>query len=105
MIRRQRPTARRRGSCARRGAILTDPPGFCHSAFAQSSTPGVSRSKRCSRTSGVRPIRSSTEVPARSAEFNVEGDDMLGKYDRTSPDYINGPCGVKTGPRKRVDHF
>src|SRR5438132_1026907 len=39
---------------------FTDPPGFCHSAFAYSSTPGVSRSKVCRRTSGVRPIMSST---------------------------------------------
>src|ERR1044072_3214768 len=41
---------------------FTEPPGFCHSAFAYSSMPGAtSCSKQCSRTSGVRPIMSSTD--------------------------------------------
>ena len=73
----------RRGSCDRASALpvaspsriiraaarsFTDPPGFCHSAFAYSSTPGVSRSNWCSRTSGVRPIMSRTDEPgARSS--------------------------------------
>ena len=69
---------------------FTDPPGFCHSAFAYSSTPGVSRSNWCSRTSGVRPIRSRTDEPAARSSDNVDGtdEDMTMIYDRTSPDYI-----------------
>src|SRR5215218_2387297 len=43
---------------------LTEPPGFWNSAFAYSSTPGVSSPKPRSRISGVRPIRSITESGA-----------------------------------------
>src|SRR3954447_20301997 len=55
---------------------FTEPPGFCHSAFAHSSTPGVSRSNRRRRTSGVRPTRSNTEAPTRSVAFDAAGEDI-----------------------------
>src|SRR5437762_4885108 len=57
---------------------FTEPPGFCHSAFAYSSTPaGTSRSNLCRRTSGVRPIMSRTdELSGRSTNEDSEvGDD------------------------------
>src|SRR3954469_11135968 len=57
---------------------LTDPPGFCHSALAYSSTPGVSRSNRASRTSGVRPISSRTDDAARSVAGAGVGDEDMG---------------------------
>src|SRR4249919_259549 len=73
---------------------FTEPPGFCHSAFAYSSTPGVSRSKCCRRTSGVRPIRSTTDAAARSVR---EGDVEDMKYATGAVrDYINGLDAVKT---------
>mgnify|MGYP003694255099 CR=1 FL=1 len=62
---------------ARGGAILDGSPGFCHSAFAQSSTPGVSTSIRWRRTSGVLPMRSRTEDPTRSAVFKAEGEEAI----------------------------
>src|SRR5882762_8571921 len=67
---------------------FTDPPGFCHSAFAYSSTPGVSRSNRRSRTSGVRPMRSTTEEPALRSRTGQSGDEdmTVSIYDRTSPE-------------------
>ena len=85
------PTSRRESSCpasACRSASpsriiraaarsLTEPPGFCHSAFAYSSTPGVSRSNWCRRTSGVRPIMSRTEESgARSRTEEVSSEDI-----------------------------
>src|SRR3954449_4990256 len=57
---------------------LTDPPGFCHSAFAYNSTPGVSRSNLGNRTSGVFPMRSRTEEAARPDSANGEDDDDMG---------------------------
>src|SRR5712692_7151357 len=61
---------------------FTDPPGFCHSAFAYSSTPGVSRSKRRSRTSGVRPIKSTTEEPALRSRTGQSGEEAITVYIR-----------------------
>src|SRR5262245_53267021 len=43
------------------GRSLTEPPGFCHSAFAYNSTPGRSRSMRRRRMRGVSPTRSTIE--------------------------------------------
>src|SRR6188508_1397212 len=40
---------------------FTEPPGFCHSAFAYSSTPGRSRSMRRRRINGVLPTRSTID--------------------------------------------
>src|SRR5947209_5648979 len=61
---------------------FTDPPGFCHSAFAYSSTPGVSRSKRRSRTSGVRPIKSTTDEPALRSRTGQSGEEDIALYIR-----------------------
>src|SRR5438128_7300224 len=61
---------------------FTDPPGFCHSAFAYSSTPGVSRSKRRSRTSGVRPIKSTTDEPALRSRTGQSGKEDIALYIR-----------------------
>src|SRR5438105_4801611 len=61
---------------------FTDPPGFCHSAFAYSSTPGVSRSKRRSRTSGVRPIKSTMEEPALRSRTGQSGEEAITLYIR-----------------------
>src|SRR5712691_3209739 len=74
---------------------FTDPPGFCHSAFAYSSTPGVSRSNWCSRTSGVRPIMSRTEDPGERSRTDVVSDEDIPIYDRMSPDFINLTNPVK----------
>jgi hypothetical protein len=64
---------------------FTEPPGFCHSALAYSSTPGVSRSKRGSLTRGVRPIRSRMDDAARSAAgIEEEGKDMKNMRPRKS---------------------
>src|ERR1043165_5737731 len=43
------------------GRSFPEPPGFCHSAFAYSSTPGKSRSIRRRRISGVLPTRSTID--------------------------------------------
>src|SRR3989442_8012208 len=61
---------------------FTDPPGFCHSAFAYSSTPGVSRSRRRSRTSGVRPIKSTTDEPALRSRTGQSGEEDIACYIR-----------------------
>ena len=68
---------------------LTDPPGFCHSALAYSSTPGVSRSNWCSRTSGVRPIMSRTDEPGARSRSDVVSEEDIWISDRLSPDFIN----------------
>src|SRR5438445_82425 len=66
---------------------FTEPPGFCHSAFAYSSTPGVSRSNWCSRTSGVRPIMSRTEDPGTRSSS-----------DRLGPLVASGPFARLRNP-------
>src|SRR6185503_17007701 len=43
------------------GRSFTEPPGFCHSAFAYNSTPARSRSMRRRRISGVLPTRSTID--------------------------------------------
>src|SRR5262245_51339696 len=68
---------------------FTEPPGFCHSAFAYNSTPADSN--RCRRTSGVLPISSRTDdaVGRAGALDDAEegdGEDIL-ICDRTSPNY------------------
>src|SRR5450759_5085036 len=79
---------------------FTDPPGFCHSAFAYSSTPGVSRSNWCNRTSGVRPIMSSTDDPGARSRTDEVLEEAIPIYDRTSPDFIKPANPVKlTGIR------
>src|SRR3954467_4606577 len=59
---------------------FTDPPGFCHSALAYSSTPGVSRSNRGSRTSGVRPMRSTTDEAVRPSDEDGDDVDDMNRY-------------------------
>src|SRR5215813_8468122 len=79
---------------------FTDPPGFCHSAFAYNSTPGVSRSNWCNRTSGVRPIMSRTEDPGTRSSTDEALDWGIPIYDRISPDFTNLADPVKlTGIR------
>src|SRR6187401_2219130 len=58
---------------------FTEPPGFCHSAFAYNSAPGISRSKCRRRTSGVRPIKSITDSAVRPATGGLcdEGEDEV----------------------------
>jgi hypothetical protein len=57
---------------AGRGAILDRAAGFCHSALAQSSTPGVLTLEARQADERGPANQSSTEVPRRSAVFNVE---------------------------------
>src|SRR5712691_10218409 len=68
---------------------FTEPPGFCHSAFAYSSTPGVSRSNWCSRTIGVRPIMSRTEDPGARSSTDEVLNSAIPIYDRMSPNFTN----------------
>ena len=74
---------------------FTDPPGFCHSAFAYSSTPGFSRSNWCRRTSGVLPDH--VEDRGIGARFRTDdvSVEVMPISDRTSPDFINVSNPVK----------
>jgi hypothetical protein len=47
------------------GRSFTDPPGFCHSAFAYSSTFRRPASKLVRRINGVFPIKSTIETEGR----------------------------------------
>src|SRR3954468_17823436 len=87
---------------------LTDPPGFCHSAFAYNSTPGLSRSNWCRRTKGVLPIMSRTEESGarfRTDAASVDGMAQVNRIsDRFSPDFTYPANPVKLA-RIRVDRI
>ncbi len=73
------------GIIRRAGRSLTEPPGFLHSAFPYSSTPGKSRSIRLRRMSGVSPTRSNNgprRWASAGARGNMGGDmgESLGKH-------------------------
>src|SRR5882672_3708698 len=74
---------------------FTDPPGFCHSAFAYNSTPGFSRSNWCRRTRGVLPIMSRTDEPGARLSTDAVSVEVMSISDRTSPDFINVSNPVK----------
>src|SRR5215203_4114788 len=60
------------------GRSLTDPPGFCHSAFAYNSTPGRSRSMRRRRMSGVSPTRSTIDGLTPAVNVGIAISDYKG---------------------------
>ena len=60
------------------GRSFTEPPGFFHSAFAYSSTPGRSRSMRRRRMSGVSPTRSTIEGLTPAVNVGIAMSDYKG---------------------------
>src|SRR6188474_2715122 len=60
------------------GRSFTDPPGFFHSAFAYSSTPGRSRSMLRRRISGVSPTRSTIEGLTPAVNVGIAMSDYKG---------------------------
>src|SRR5688572_16331588 len=73
------------------GRSFTDPPGFCHSAFAYSSTPDSPRSMRRRRMRGVSPTRSTIEglTPAVNVGIAIR---LQGSYCNSI--WGSGPWGL-----------
>src|SRR5690349_9912169 len=66
------------------GRSFTDPPGFCHSALAWSSTFLRSVSKLARRTSGVLPIRSTMDAGVRGPRVATDiSDHSSGVFEPT----------------------
>ena len=79
---------------------FTEPPGFCHSAFAYSSTPPGLRARtgEAARAACGRSCRGPTSWNGcrrlKQEERMKTSRDLI--YDRTSPDYINQRMCVKS---------